>query len=87
MQLKLTWRIKGHRDIELLVFEEQKIAETMEVLMEKGLLEDTVAETVEYMKSLRTNNQVNVLLTYKEANIYSGDILVLENPDDEGGMI
>lgn len=87
MQLKLTWRIKGHRDIELLVFEEQKIAETMEVLMEKDLLEDTVAETVEYMKSLRTNNQVNVLLTYKEANIYSGDILVLENPNDEGGMI
>lgn len=87
MQLKLTWRIKGHRDIELLVFEEQKIAETMEVLMEKDLLEDIVAETVEYMKSLRTNNQVNVLLTYKEANIYSGDILVLENPNDEGGMI
>ena len=87
MQLKLTWRIKGQRDMELLVFEEQKIAETMEILLEKGFMGDEVLNSVEYIKALRTNNQVNVLLTYKEANIYSGDILVLENNQDyEGGM-
>lgn len=86
MQLKLTWRIKGQRDMELLVFEEQKIAETMEILAEKDLLGDEAADSVKYIKALRTNNQVNVLLTYSEANIYSGDILVLENPDYEGGM-
>lgn len=86
MQLKLTWRIKGQWDMELLVFEEQKIVETMEILAEKGLLGDEVADSVQYIKALRTNNQVNVLLTYSEANIYSGDILVLENPDYEGGM-
>lgn len=86
MQLKLTWRIKGQQDMELLVFEEQKIAETIEILAEKGLLEDETAASVKYIKALRTNNQVNVLLTYSEANIYSGDILVLENPDYEGGM-
>lgn len=86
MQLKLTWRIEGQRDMELLVFEEQKIAETMEILAEKGLLEGEAADSVKYIKALRTNNQVNVLLTYSEANIYSGDILVLENQNYKGGM-
>ncbi len=86
MQLKLTWKIRGQQDMELLVFEEQKIAETMEILEEKGLLGDEVADSVKYIKALRTNNQVNVLLTYSEANIYSGDILVLESQDYEGGM-
>lgn len=79
MQLKLTWRIKGQPDMELLVFEEQRIVETMEILAEKGILEDDMVDSVKYIKALRTNNQVNVLLTYSEANIYSGDILVLEN--------
>lgn len=79
MQLKLTWRIKGRPDMDLLVFEEQKIVETMKILEEKGLLEEEQTESVKYIKSLRTNNQVNALLTYSEANIYSGDILVLED--------
>ena len=82
MQLKLTWRIKGKPDMDLLVFEEQKIVETMEILAEKGLLEDERTGTVQYIKSLRTNNQVNALLTYSEANIYSGDILVLEDNNE-----
>ena len=79
MQLKLTWRVKGKRDMDLLVFEEQKIAETMKILVDKGILEDEMADTVKYVKSMRTNNQVNILLTYSEANIYSGDVLELEN--------
>lgn len=84
MQLKLTWRVKGKRDLDLLVYEEQKISETMEILADKGLLETETAETVQYVKSMRTKNQVNILLTYSEANIYSGDILELENdPEDE----
>lgn len=78
MQLKLTWRVKGKRDMDLLVSEDQKIVETMEILAEKGLLEEETAETVSYVRSMRTKNQVNVLLTYSEAEIYSGDILELE---------
>lgn len=78
MQLKLTWRVKGKRDMDLLVSEDQKIAETMEILAEKGLLEEEITETVSYVRSMRTKNQVNVLLTYSEAEIYSGDILELE---------
>lgn len=78
MQLKLTWRVKGKQDMDLLVSEDQKIAETMEILAEKGLLEEETAEAVSYVRSMRTKNQVNVLLTYSEAEIYSGDILELE---------
>ena len=77
MQLKLTWRAKGKQDFDLLVSEDQKIAETMEILAEKGLLEEETAETVSCVRSMRTKNQVSVLLTYSEAEIYSGDILEL----------
>lgn len=76
MQLKLTWRIHNSgRDIDLLVPDEQKIVETMQVLEEKGLLDEDAARTVQYVRSLRTKTQVDTLLTYKEGNIYSGDIL------------
>lgn len=78
MQLKLTWRMKGHTDIDLMVLEDQKIAETIQVLAERGLIEREATNTAKYVKSQRTNHQVNILLTYKEGNIYSGDILELE---------
>lgn len=75
MQLKLTWRIRNHSDLDLLVSDEQRIIETKQVLVEKGILDEETVESVQYIKSLRTHNQVNVLITYNEAGIYSGDIL------------
>lgn len=81
MQLKLTWRVKGRQDLDLLVFDEQKIAETMKILIDRGLLDEEAEDDVKYVKSLRTNNQVNILLTYKEAKIYSGDILEMLEED------
>lgn len=75
MQLKLTWRIRGGQDLNLLVSDAQQIAETMKILIDRGLLDEEAEDNVKYVKSLRTNNQVNILLTYKEAKIYSGDIL------------
>ena len=81
MQLKLTWRIDGKQDMDLLVFEEQKIAETMKILIDRGFLEEEAEDNIQYVKSMRTNNQVNTLLTYREANIYSGDILELVEED------
>lgn len=77
MQMKLTWRMAEGKDIDLLVSGEQKIAETMEILLEKGLLCET-AEDMDYIRSLRTKRQINTGMTYEEAGIYSGDILVLE---------
>ncbi|MCM1263044.1 MAG: hypothetical protein NC313_10025 [Butyrivibrio sp.] len=81
MQLKLTWRVKGRQDLDLLVFDEQQIAETMKILIDRGVLDEEAEDNVKYVKSLRTNNQVNILLTYKEAKIYSGDILEMLEED------
>ena len=83
MQLKLTWRTEGRPDMDLLVSDDQTIQETMQILKETGLLAGKTAESVKYVKTLRAEQQVNVLLTYREAEIYSGDILVLENRDDK----
>lgn len=63
--------------MDLLVSDDQKIIETMRVLEGKGLIGDAVSDSVKYVKSLRTNNQVNILLTYQEGKIYAGDILEL----------
>lgn len=79
MQLKLTWRVsEQNKDFNLLVSEEQKIIETLQVLAEKGLIAGELADSIRYVRTLRTNNQVNVLLTYKEGKIYSGDIIQIE---------
>lgn len=77
MPLKLTWRINGEKDIDLMVSDEQKIIETMQILSEREFLPKDEWEAVKYIKSIRMKKQVNVLLTYKEANIFSGDILEL----------
>ena len=90
MQLKLTYRIEGRPDIDLMVTEDQKIAETIQILDEKELAEWELSNSVKYIKSLRTNSQVNILLTYNEAKIYSGDILELKRDlahnESGGGM-
>ncbi len=84
MQLKLTWKISGqNRTFDLLVSDEQKIAETLMVLKEKGLVSWEMADSVQYVRTLRTNHQIPVLLTYKEGNIYSGDILQIETEEEE----
>lgn len=78
MQLKLTLKICNHKEIDLMVFADQKIVETIQILVEKGFLTEDELESVKFVKSLRTNNKVNKLLTYNQARIYSGDILELE---------
>lgn len=84
MQLKLTWkRLEQNRTFDLLVSDEQKIAETLAVLKEKGLVPEETADSVRYVRALRTNRQIPVLLTYKEGNIYSGDILQIETREEE----
>lgn len=84
MQLKLTWKVSGqNRTFDLLVSDEQKIAETLAVLREKELMPAQTADMVRYVRSLRTNHQIPVLLTYKEGNIYSGDILQIETEEEE----
>lgn len=75
MGLKLTWRIKEQDDIDLMVLENQRIIDTIHVLVERGLMDEELANATGCVKSLRSNNQINILLTYKEGHIFSGDIL------------
>lgn len=76
MQLKLTWRIsEQNRDFTILVSDEQKMIETIQVLERRGFITEGSSDSIRYVRALRTNNQVNIHLTYKEGKIYSGDIL------------
>ena len=62
MQLKLTWRIlEQNRDLNILVSDEQKLYETMQVLVGKGIISQDKLNTTKYVKALRTNTQVNLL--------------------------
>lgn len=78
MQLKLTFKGEDKQEIDLMVDEDQKISETIQVLAERELWDGELTDSMQYIKSLRSNKQVNILLTYREAKIYSGDILVPE---------
>lgn len=77
MQLKLTWRIEGKPDIDILVCTEQTIAETLQVLLESGFVNYDNISKSRYVRTLRQNQQVNTLLSYDEAAIYTGDIIEL----------
>lgn len=69
--------MQQNRDINILVSDEQELVETIRVLADKGLISKDKLENMKYVKALRTNAYINLLLTYKEANIYSGDILLV----------
>lgn len=77
MQLKLTWRIEGQRDVDVIVNPEQTIVETIHVLAERGIVDCDNVSNTKYVKSIRQMKQVNTLLSYDEAAIYTGDIIEL----------
>lgn len=77
MQLKLTWRIEGQTDIDVIVNSEQTIVETIQVLSESGMVDCGNIINTRYVKSLRQMKQVNTFLSYDEAEIYTGDIIEL----------
>lgn len=85
----MTWRIpRQKKDLDLLVSDEQTLQETLQVLAEKGFASAQMVESARYVRALRTNHQVNTLLTYREGNIYSGDILQIEQePTEKGSAI
>ncbi len=77
MQLKLTWRIEGQRDVDVIVNPEQTIVETIHVLVGRGIVDCDNVSNTKYVKSIRQMKQVNTLLSYDEAAIYTGDIIEL----------
>lgn len=74
MQITVTFINRQNR-IDLLIDNMQKIKDTLNTVEEAGLLPDSEWESVHYVKSLRMNRRLSVFCSYKEAGIYSGDVL------------
>lgn len=69
--------IFNQQSLDIAVKEEQRITEILGVLQENGLLFISKAVEDVTMKSWRLGTFVNTLLTFKQANIENGDILIL----------
>lgn len=74
MQIKITFTNK-EKAVDLLVDNGQKIINTIQIIGENGDLEMDSMDTVRYVKSLRKSRWISVYESYKEAGIYSGDML------------
>lgn len=61
--------------ITIMVDDEQKIAGTLQVLAQAGIIKSAKHDTVQ---SYRSKERIRVEKTYKEGNIYNGDILILK---------
>lgn len=70
-----------NKSIDLYVNEEQKIYETMAVLRESSVL--CLKDTPFTMHSGRTGKRINPLCSYRENNLYNGDILNIEYENDK----
>ena len=73
--LTITLRI-NHQNMDLMVLPEQRISEVLKVLKENGKLFFQIEKI--HIYSLRKKEFVNQLLTFRQAKIYSGDVLELQ---------
>lgn len=78
MQIQITFTGNQGR-IDLLVDNRQRIANTMNILEESGTgISNVDIKQIQYVKSARKNRKIPVSLSYKEAEIYSGDVLIVD---------
>ena len=80
MQIMVTF-ISEQNQIDLLIDNRQKIKDTLSTVEAAGMLSDPEWESIYYVKSLRMNRRFSIFCSYKEAGIYSGDILEVCNHD------
>lgn len=76
--MMLTISIKSRSDeknVTIMVDDRQKIAETLIVLTEAGILE---AKDCRIVRSARTKERISIEKSYAEGHIYNGDILALD---------
>ena len=69
------------RRIDIQVNEDQKIIDTLQVLFQAGLFHIEDLNLVRRIYSERNRQFVNTQLTYKQALIFNGDILVDEGEE------
>lgn len=73
--LTVTLQIANQK-MDIMVRQDQRIADVLRVLKENQKIFFQIERIVIY--SVRKKMYVNQLLTFKQANIYSGDILILK---------
>lgn len=64
--------------LDIMVKPEQRIKDILQVLSENGQITYGTGSENLYIRSWRMGNLVNLYLTFKQAEIFSGDILYIE---------
>ena len=72
--IDLTIEEENGERMDIRVNEEHKIADTLKILCENGILTDTGER---FLYTMRKRGRVYTDMSYREAGIYSGDILYL----------
>ena len=63
--------------MDIQVNSEQRLCETMEILLEAGLLPGSMVTDMTHVYSRRQKSRINVRITYDQALILNGDRLCL----------
>lgn len=80
----ITLAVEMGMQMNIRIDERQKIIETLHVLEENGKI--VPSPGLQKIYSQRRGRYVNVLLTYEQAEIYSGDRLIIKNDKTEGDI-
>ena len=72
--LTLTLKI-NHQTMDIMVRPDQRMSDVLQVLKESERLFFQIDQIIVY--SMRKKEYINQLLTFRQAEIYTGDILVL----------
>lgn len=69
-------QLPDSKNITVMVDEEQTISGTLRILIQAGVIENRKYHTVQ---SYRSKERIAITSTYKNGNIYNGDILMLKS--------
>lgn len=72
----LCWQSKEW-EIDIKVNREQRIGDTMLILLDGGILPMGIQKEKNHIFSKRKHQNINMDLSYEEAEIYNGDILYI----------
>lgn len=65
------------KNIDIKVNSDQKIKDTLEILIQNGFLANSLTNKNRKVKSHRQEDFVNIEMTYNQEKIYYGDILYI----------
>lgn len=83
--ITLAFLLSG-RKIKIKVNTNQKIVDTLKILLEAGMFISLKLEEVNYIYSERNERPISIHLNYEQGNIYNGDVLSLWNDNQPSVM-